>query len=442
MNNKFDYILNLFKAIYSIDFPLDIGYGSDSSAKIVIAQGSTDFFEKDQSIPENVVWKTWNDQSIPFLFDESDAAYLISETDGSFKINYDIIASSFYFLSGWQEHHIADRDEWGRFPYASSIQYKLGIAGIPVVNYYFDLLKHVVEKVYEVQLAVDMWGDCNYATFLSHDIDRCQSGWLEGGSSEVKKGNLLSPIKLIAKKLMVEDVWFNFDEILELENKRKARSTFFFLAKQGKVNDVPNADYDVTNSKFENVFTSIELANSEIAVHGSLGTSTDATQLEYEIGKIKAPVSGNRFHTLAYNVKVTPEILEAAKIKYDASLGFAEAIGFRNGFCFPFFPYDLVSDKPHKVLSIPLMIMDATLQHKKYLAIDPKDVVATVQPLVKEVKKFNGCLSILWHNNFFSDYKFKGWREAYEQLLQTNAEWGSNYLTGNEVAEAFLKRIV
>jgi hypothetical protein len=120
-------------------------------------------------------------------------------------------------------------------------------------------------------------------------------------------------------------------------------------------------------------------------------------------------------------------------------LGFAETIGFRNSFCFPFFPYNIESDAPHRILEIPLMIMDAALQHEKYMTLELDEAVSRVQPVMEEVKKFNGCVSILWHNNYCSDYKFKGWRDVFSRILDAGNKAGTRYLTGAEVSDIFLK---
>ena len=103
MKNKFNYILDHFKTIYSIDFPLEINYGLDNTSKIQIKRGDIGFFEKNDPHPQNVLWKEWNKKKIPFLFDGDDSKEIISVYDGCVVINYDIIAASFYFLSGWQE---------------------------------------------------------------------------------------------------------------------------------------------------------------------------------------------------------------------------------------------------------------------------------------------------------------------------------------------------
>ena len=50
----------------------------------------------------------------------------------------------------------------------------------------------------------------------------------------------------------------------------------------------------------------------------------------------RRPVEGIRQHFLKYNNPLTPRIHEKAGLLYDATLGFAEQIGFRNSYAGPF----------------------------------------------------------------------------------------------------------
>ena len=440
---KFDavigfYILHHFKSIYNI-FDINTSYGIANSSRIQIKKCTTNFFKSNNSIPERIIWKTWKNTKIPFFFSNNDNQEIITYKNDQAIINYDIIASAFYLLSGWQEYFTSNNVKSERFSYNSSIQCKLGIVTKPIVNYYFDILKTAIEKVYDKELRVSLWGDNSFATFISHDIDKCNSAWIEGSYSEIKKGNLFTPFKLILKRIFINDEWFNFEQIISLEKKHNATSTFFFLAKKGKHDFFLNADYDIKDKKIRKVFKLIEDNNSEIAIHGSIGTHTNSQQLASEITKFNKKICGNRFHLLNYDVDKTPNILETNNIKYDSTLGFAEHIGFRNSYCFPFVPYNLKDDKPYSFLEIPLIIMDTTLYHKKYMKISQQDILPEIILLIDEVKKFNGCFSLLWHNNYFSKYKYKGWCDIYEEIVKRCVNLKSGFYTGENIYNLWRK---
>jgi len=146
MQNKFQYIYSLFKKIYSVNNPsIEISYGLDNHSRIQIRKGNTEIFEKKEALKDgsSIILITWKNTEIPFFFDQS-FPEIITREKNFFIINYDIIASSFLLLSGWNEYFSEKKDHYGRFPYSESIQAKLGITQKPVVNYYFDILKTVI----------------------------------------------------------------------------------------------------------------------------------------------------------------------------------------------------------------------------------------------------------------------------------------------------------
>jgi len=80
--------------------------------------------------------------------------------------------------------------------------------------------------------------------------------------------------------------------------------------------------------------------------------------------------------------------------------------------------FDFAQNKISAVLEIPLIVMDTTLRNKKYMGFTPEQTRDKIFKLVDEVKKFNGVFTLLWHNTFFSDYKFTGWKQIYLNILE------------------------
>jgi len=383
------------------------------------------------------VWKEWLGTSIPFLFDDTDTP-IFSYNPKQIIINYDIIAAGFYLLSSVQETDHRLQDHMGRFQYAASIQHKLNITQTPVVNYYFDILKKAIEERGKLELKNRVFSAYSLSVCLTHDIDNTENAWIEGGFSALKKGKLLTLLSLFyAKWVKGIDKWFNFEDILNLEKSFGVHSTFYFLPQKTTKGGPKNADYDIIHKKFQGVFKEILSNGSEIGVHGSIGTSLNADKLKDDIRKIPVPVKGVRFHFLQYQPGLTAEVIETAGLKYDTTLGFAEHIGFRNSFCYPFFSYDFSKQKASNVLEIPLAIMDATLYNKSYMGLTTQESKRQVINLFDEVQKFNGLVTILWHNTFFSPYKYNGWRAVYEHIL----EYATQHNVGIHTAENIYENV-
>jgi len=443
MSRIFEYFLKNFFLFHRYDpAEIDIHYGKNDKSKIQIVQEINDnFFSHKQDIsPENIIWKNWKGKRIPFCFGESDKKEILTEKNNKIIINYDIVASAFYFLSGWNEYVNPSKDEFGRISYSESIVKKLNIVSLPVVNYYFDILKTALERTYKIVLKQNIWQKNEFAVFLSHDIDVCRRAWLEGSFSELKKKHFLSLPKLFWKRFFAEDDWFNFNKITEIEIKSEAVSTFFFLPQKGKIGKFKNADYDISSPKLQKVLKYLADTGNEIGVHGSFGTHLNANLLHRDLKRIgKQNIGGNRFHFLLFDVEKTPKVLSENSLKYDSTLGFAEQIGFRRGTCYPFFLYDFADDSISDVLEIPLTIMDTTLFHTKYMNISPQNIWENIADLTTEVKKFHGVLTLLWHNTYFSDYKYTGWRDVYIELLRIFRSENALLTTGKQIYETICK---
>ncbi|NCP83711.1 MAG: hypothetical protein GW809_08875 [Bacteroidetes bacterium] len=424
MNKQFDYFKKNIQLFYEIE-GLDIGYGEEGNHKIYIKQSIDDsFWQNLQDInPEQVVWKSFRDVSIPFLFETNPESELITIHDRKISINYDIVASSFYFLSGWNEHVNPIKDEFGRISYKNSIIKQLNCSNIPVVNYYFEILNEAIELAYQTKSKKKTWQEHNLAVSLTHDIDTCLSAWLQGGFSELKKKKLFSMMSLILKRIFKEDDWFNFKTIVDLEKSFGATSSFYFLAKKGNRGKWKNGDYDIRDKKMQKALTYLKETGNEVGVHGSFGTHNDSKRFKHDIEIIQSkPIQGNRFHFLMFDPEKTVSVLEDNEIQYDTSLGFAEQIGFRRATCYPFFLYNFEKDRISTVIEIPLIVMDGTLSNKKYMGLEKEAAVSKVFELIDEIAKFNGVFTLLWHNTHFSEYKYTGWNEVYQSLLAYSKE--------------------
>ena len=418
MNKQFDYFLKNVQLFYEIK-DLSIGYGNEDNKIIISENAPSNFWNNKTDINNNeVVWKEWKGKQIPFLFEKYTDKEIISIIDSNIIINYDIVASAFYFLSGWNELVSSSKDEFGRVKFEDSIINSLNIIDIPVVNYYFDILNEAIKLTYNKDVKKNKWGDKDFAVTLTHDIDTCKSCWLEGSFSELKKMQPFSIPKILFNKIIGKDNWYNFDTILDIEKKYNAFSSFYFLPQQGKVGNWKNADYNISAKDIQQTILSLKENGCEVAVHGSFGTHDNSDNLKIDIERVgHKPIIGNRFRFLMYEPEKSVGVLEDCNIKYDTTIGFSEHIGFRRGICFPFYLWNFQKNEISSVIEFPLLVMDGSLANKKYMGISIDESLAKVSELIDEVRKFDGVFTVLWHNTYFSDYKYTGWRDVYDDIL-------------------------
>ncbi|TPG63729.1 hypothetical protein EAH73_16920 [Hymenobacter nivis] len=342
-------------------------------------------------------------------------------------------------LSGWQEYFSEARDQHGRFPYASSVQARYGFVALPVVNYYFDVLKTAVEHTTGRPLHPRTWGPgAPFAAFISHDLDNLRSAWKAPAKAALRTGRLVDFGRQLWQHWTHPDAWDNIEAVAAATAQYGARSTFFVLpAHRPGADGTPNADYQLT-ARLWRQLAKLAKQGHELALHASIGTANNFTQFDAERQRVlDAEWCGNRFHYLRWEPRLTPSILNQAGDSYDSTLGFAEHFGFRNSYCHPFYPFDFQHNQPYSFLEIPLNVMDATLHHPNYLQLGPDEILPALTPMLVEVEKFGGVVSVLWHNQNFDPVNTANGPQQFHEIMSWLRGRGAAFLTGTEIWAQF-----
>ena len=298
-------------------------------------------------------------------------------------------------------------DRYDRFPYYLS---KYRNVMQPVVSQY------LIEK----GLQPEYPDGKRFAICLTHDIDVLTMGvkhhLLNSGMSVIK-GNLRNGVQhfLYALDKKKHPYW-NFRQIIELEEKYGGKSSFYFLALKPGERDF-NYDLEEVASEIKYIRDS----GWEVGLHGGHGSYLsldDLVQkkkmLESVLGK---EVVGFRNHFLRFRIPDTWELLSKAGFKYDTTFGYADTVGFRNGMCHPFKPFDLITGKEIDLIEIPLVIMDCTLLGD-YMRLDHERAWEITRQLIDTVEQCRGVITILWHNAYMQDDNLR----FYERLLEYGYE--------------------
>jgi hypothetical protein len=114
--------------------------------------------------------------------------------------------------------------------------------------------------------------------------------------------------------------------------------------------------------------------------------------------------------------------LSKAGFKYDATFGYSDCAGFRNGLCHPFRPYNLNTEKQIGILELPLIIMDRSLL-KDYMRLDVKQAWELIKMLVDKVEQYNGVLTFLWHNNTSFEGQYLRFYEKFLEYVSGKNAW-------------------
>jgi hypothetical protein len=314
----------------------------------------------------------------------------------------DYLSTAFYHLNCFQEYSGNDLDELGRYKYSSSFQSRSGKVTDNLVQQCFDRITGLAK------LSVS---DRPSRFFLTHDIDLVNGAILEDGFNVLKKGRIDQFLKLLLNVAMGRPDWLNIDMIMKLECEYDCKSVFYWIVNKGVLNKRErNADYTFSSESIQRSFKAVKQNGFENGIHKSISPESFADEFE----KFGQTPFGNRYHYLKFNLPGAFHDIESAGLKLDASLGFAEEIGFRNNYGLPFNPYNVEERRPFNFIEVPLHIMDRTFF--QYQRLPVKKAEERILGFLDK-NRSNCVLSVLWHNNFFSNHKFKGYLDLYKSIL-------------------------
>lgn len=322
-----------------------------------------------------------------------------------------------------EEYENQFRDQYDRFPYYASRNRDIFE---PSASRY--LVAHGYSLPYP--------DDAPFAVCLTHDIDTIYQSISSKGLATLRslnRGHLADAFQTFSWMRSSKLPFCNFSQIMDLEEKYGAKSTFFFMAERPGEQDYA---YDIRGIAPE--IGDIIDRGWEVGLHGGHTTYLNPhemrekkEQLEMVTGK---PVIGYRNHFLRFKVPETWEYLSQAGFKYDTTLGYADCAGFRNGMCHPFRPYDLSAGKEIDIIEISLIVMDGTLDYT-YMRLENSTKWNFVKMLIDCVAACHGVFTLLWHNTYVEGENLK----LYEKILGYCKEQGA-WMTNGDTLVRFTKK--
>ncbi|KUO53573.1 MAG: hypothetical protein APF76_12250 [Desulfitibacter sp. BRH_c19] len=223
--------------------------------------------------------------------------------------------------------------------------------------------------------------------------------------------------------------YINFKEIIDIERKYKAKSSFYFIT---TAKDPRRFRYNIEDITEE--LSSIAENGWEIGLHGGYFSFNDIEAIRFEKHRLEKVVGkeviGYRNHYLRLKVPDTWSILERCGFKYDTTYGYTNMVGFRNGMCHAFRPYNISTGKLMDIYQIPLHLMDGTLFD---IASSFDRAWDITKNLIDTVEKYQGFLTVLWHNNVFSCPFRNEWKLLYEKILQYGSQKNAWMTSAEEI---------
>ena len=287
-----------------------------------------------------------------------------------------------------------------------------------------------------------------FAVVLTHDIDDIKISNYHVLRSLIPfppNRDFLGFIPILSERLKGnKSSYNNFKQILQLEEKYNAKSTFYFLTKN---NDIFGDKYEIEDIREDICFI---LDNQfEIGLHTSYYAYNKLEEIKIEKEKLEkitgSKIKGVRNHLLRFSIPDSWEILSNAGFTYDTTLGYHDAIGFRNGMCHPFKPFNPVTNKQINILEIPLCISDVALF--SFMKKNAKNSWEIIKKTIDAIERWGGVLTILWHNWAFSyPVSYAGlfgkeWIKLYEKILEYSNKKNGWLTSGINLSDFILKNI-
>jgi hypothetical protein len=325
--------------------------------------------------------------------------------------NPDYLGTCAYMANLLQEYVANSEcfDDLDRFRYRCSYQYKFGCVEENLVLQYLIRLQQECAKLQHLRRKT-----FQSTLWISHDIDYLfHTIWPELKTA-IRNFRIDHILRLLLWESFKDRDRKIFRKILTLHETYGIKATFFWIANQKKYQTssgriIENANYDIGDKKVKQYLRQIKEYQHELGVHQSLGCRNPVKERD----QIDPSITINRNHYLAGRLPELWRSLEGTGINRDATAGFSEVMGFRNSYGLPLQPYDILRNRPFEITAYPLHIMDATFINQNKPASEAQTEILNFLSRNRTDCK----ISLLWHNNYFSEIKFEEWVKIYHKSL-------------------------
>lgn len=338
----------------------------------------------------------------------------------------DILGTIFYLVNCVQEYKPGEnqKDKFGRYNSEHSFQFR---NKLEKRNYVSELVEQFVVthlSLFDLQKV-----QSKTRIFLSHDIDNVYGSITQDSFWAIKNFRWNDFLKVVVENLFIQPHWLNMDRIMNMESEYDFKSTFFWLVQNGKTDyRMANSDYRI--GEIKPVIHNVQKNGWFNGLHKSVGQMSFQQEMEL----LPDAVRSNRFHYLRFDPHQDFEKIEESGIRLDCSLGFPDMVSMRNSYGLPYHPFDLKNRKSFSFLECPLHMMDTTFHN--YSGQGAETFVGEVISFV-ERNNTNCVLSLLFHNNYISDYKFSAYLGAFKTLLSYFYESKYSCITEQEIIEQY-----
>ena len=346
-------------------------------------------------------------------------------------LGVDILGSAFFMLTRYEEIVKSDRDARERFPAEASLAYQEAFLDRPIVNEYLEVLWWALKR---------LWPGLRrkrraFRVCLSHDVDRAHCteslprtlkgvvGDVVRHKNPVVAKRRVRSFALVRRGDLAADLCNTFDFIMDLSEEYGLRSSFNFMT--DRTAGMIDANYSINEPWIRKLLRHISERGHEIGIHPSYNTFHSPERVRHEFHILLKVAEnedivqrewGGRQHYLRWEAPTTWQAWEDSGLDYDATLSFADRIGFRCGVCNEYQVFNLRTSAVLRLWEQPLIVMEGSALDKRYMGLTLEQAWREIVRLKERCKLFDGDFTMLWHNTRLVDERE---RELYRSILET-----------------------
>jgi len=339
--------------------------------------------------------------------------------------HFDILAASFYLMQRYEEYLPHTKDMYGRYAHQNSLAFKHQFLHLPLVDLWMLELSKAL-ALNRVKMSANPIPPA-FSFRPTYDIDIAYAykgkGFLRniaGVARAVGQWNLLKERRdvLMGKR---QDPFDVFDELDSFHLEYSLNPVYFFLVAKQRLGYDHNIAPSTTEMK--NLMGSVA-QKYVVGIHPGWQSGDDESLLKTEIAILathtKKTISISRQHYIRMRLPETYELLIAAGITNEHSMGYGSINGFRAATSVPYYWYNLQMEKATALLVSPFCYMDANAIFEQ--KDTPLQALEELKQFHAVVKKVGGTLITIFHNHLVGlDNNGRKWMDMYKAFLAYQA---------------------
>ncbi|HLA53421.1 MAG TPA: polysaccharide deacetylase family protein [Flavitalea sp.] len=346
-------------------------------------------------------------------------------------LHFDLFAASFYLLSRYEEYLPHDKDLFGRYAHNNSLAFRESFLHQPLVNIWLHEFRTALEAKFP-GIAFRME---QFANLVTYDIDNAYAYLHKGLKRSVGgmvkalfKGQFSQALerwRVLTGK--IKDPFDCYEWLDALHLYCRLKPYYFFLVAKTPGRYDKNVS---TASRHFRELVEYYCSTYTVGIHPSWQSGDDTALLKEEKEWLEVvgdkEVTTSRQHYLRLSIPGTFRNLEEIGIQKEFSMGYGTINGFRASVSSPFRWYDLEKETSTSLTVYPFCFMDATSFYRNNNS--PEQAYHELMRMYDIVKKVNGMMITIWHNDFLGTDKSKqGWREMFELYMKETVYWDAYY---------------